>query len=387
MTTLLEMIHLCATLQRARQTRLCDTMAKHRVQRPQDKATSHRRKGKAKGRTVCFECVLCPEFGDRLGRGGDAAPALMFSRWFIDGRVDGVFLLAAGVLNEFLKEVAGEGWVTEEVVEEDARPSKSRQCVQPPLPRGHRTSTAVRKVEAEPGQGLEPEAEQETALSQEVDLEAKVAHAAPIERPPTLTLQFRTNVCDDLAISSNLSGPSGAFIARPRSQRNLSHENHHTCYCKSGDGATRARDVILPRYPSLACGIPITRANSYYALTQTSTIAPDAGERGEQALARKTTLRVTTTGGGGIAIARHHPLLPLSPSVFLALGARCACVPYAPVFQGINLCVVRPLSVREMLTMCDAVSVLVRLGAIVVGTGAGGLDIRVEMWRLNYAGF
>ncbi|KAH9967007.1 hypothetical protein BJV74DRAFT_284696 [Russula compacta] len=44
----------------------------------------------------------------------------MFAKWFIDGRVDGVFRLAASVLNEFLKEVArdeGEEWVTEEAVE------------------------------------------------------------------------------------------------------------------------------------------------------------------------------------------------------------------------------------------------------------------------------
>ena len=40
----------------------------------------------------------------------------MFGKWFIDGRVDGVFRLAAEVLDELLKEVArdeGEEWVTE----------------------------------------------------------------------------------------------------------------------------------------------------------------------------------------------------------------------------------------------------------------------------------
>ena len=81
-----------------------------------------KKKGKAKGGTLCFKRVICPEFGDRLGRGGDATPALastrahltrllvflnlpcdpeMFDKWIIDGRVDGVLLLAAGVLRVF----------------------------------------------------------------------------------------------------------------------------------------------------------------------------------------------------------------------------------------------------------------------------------------------
>ena len=47
----------------------------------------------------------------------------MFGKWFIDGRINGVFRLAASVLNEFFKEVArdeGEEWVTEEAVEDGA---------------------------------------------------------------------------------------------------------------------------------------------------------------------------------------------------------------------------------------------------------------------------
>lgn len=75
------------------------------------------------------------------------------------------------------------------------------------------------------------------------------------------------------------------------------------------------------------------------------------------------------------------------PPVFLALGARRACVPYTPAFQGIDLRVVRPLSAREKLAMRDAVSVLVRLGARVVGAEAGGLGVRGEMWSLSYVGF
>ncbi|KAH9058165.1 hypothetical protein EDB87DRAFT_956070 [Lactarius vividus] len=75
------------------------------------------------------------------------------------------------------------------------------------------------------------------------------------------------------------------------------------------------------------------------------------------------------------------------PPVFLALGARRACVPYTPAFQGVDLRVVRPLSAREKLAMRDAVSVLVRLGARVVGAEAGGLGVRGEMWSLSYSIF
>ena len=75
------------------------------------------------------------------------------------------------------------------------------------------------------------------------------------------------------------------------------------------------------------------------------------------------------------------------PPVFLALGARRACVPYTPAFQGVDLRVVRPLSAREKLAMRDAVSVLVSLGARVVGAEAGGLGVRGEMWSLSYVGF
>ena len=75
------------------------------------------------------------------------------------------------------------------------------------------------------------------------------------------------------------------------------------------------------------------------------------------------------------------------PPVFLALGARRACVPYTPAFQGVDLRVVRPLSAREKLAMRDAVSVLVRLGARVIGAEAGGLGVRGEMWSLSYVGF
>jgi hypothetical protein len=85
--------------------------------------------------------------------------------------------------------------------------------------------------------------------------------------------------------------------------------------------------------------------------------------------------------------SRLMPPPPPPPPVFLALGARRACIPYTPAFQGIDIRVVRPLSAREKLAMRDAVSVLVRLGARVVGAEAGGLGVRGEMWSLSYVGF
>lgn len=87
------------------------------------------------------------------------------------------------------------------------------------------------------------------------------------------------------------------------------------------------------------------------------------------------------------ASSTSRVLQPPPPPVFLALGARRACVPYTPAFQGIDIRVVRPLSAREKLAMRDAVSVLVRLGAKVVGAEAGGLGVRGEMWSLSYVGF
>ncbi|KZV70277.1 hypothetical protein PENSPDRAFT_685655 [Peniophora sp. CONT] len=67
------------------------------------------------------------------------------------------------------------------------------------------------------------------------------------------------------------------------------------------------------------------------------------------------------------------------PPVFLALGARRACVPYTPAFQGLDTRVVRGVSARERLALRDACSVLVRLGARVEGEGG--------MWSLSYVRF
>lgn len=80
---------------------------------------------------------------------------------------------------------------------------------------------------------------------------------------------------------------------------------------------------------------------------------------------------------------------PTPSTVFLALGARRACVPYTPAFMGLDTRVVRPVSARERLALRDAGAVLVRLGARVkVGDGRereGGGD-GVGMWSLSYVG-
>ena len=62
------------------------------------------------------------------------------------------------------------------------------------------------------------------------------------------------------------------------------------------------------------------------------------------------------------ASSTARALPPTPPPVFLALGARCACVPYTLAFRGFDIRVVRPLSVREKPAMRDAVSLLVRAG-------------------------
>lgn len=96
---------------------------------------------------------------------------------------------------------------------------------------------------------------------------------------------------------------------------------------------------------------------------------------------------VTMSSSASSRLLPPPPPVVAPPPVFLALGARRACVPYTPAFQGIDLRVVRPLSAREKLAMRDAVCVLVRLGARVICAEAGGLGVRGEMWSLSYVGF
>ncbi|TFY66525.1 hypothetical protein EVG20_g4564 [Dentipellis fragilis] len=89
-----------------------------------------------------------------------------------------------------------------------------------------------------------------------------------------------------------------------------------------------------------------------------------------------------------------QPHAPTPPALFLALGARRACIPYTPAFQGLDLRLVRPISARERLAIKDAVSVLESLGARAFGAGEreggnAGDERRAkgEMWSLSYVGF
>jgi hypothetical protein len=74
------------------------------------------------------------------------------------------------------------------------------------------------------------------------------------------------------------------------------------------------------------------------------------------------------------------PLLLLLLLLFLALGARCAYIPYTPAFQRVDIC--RASSQCERLAMRDAISMLIRLGARVIGAEAGKRgDVEFELHR------
>lgn len=132
----------------------------------------------------------------------------------------------------------------------------------------------------------------------------------------------------------------------------------------------------LPGYP--AYKLDNTRAGAGGAVGGAGAPASPRRNRGEPVSPSSS----TRSSAQSLLLQQRPP-----PPVFLALGARRACVPYTPAFQGVDLRVVRPLSAREKLAMRDAVSVLVRLGARVVGAEAGGLGVRGEMWSLSYVGF
>ncbi|THH12180.1 hypothetical protein EW146_g7801 [Bondarzewia mesenterica] len=86
------------------------------------------------------------------------------------------------------------------------------------------------------------------------------------------------------------------------------------------------------------------------------------------------------------SIRRHADGTGPPPPVFLALGARRACIPYTPAFQGLDLRVVRPVTARERLAVRDAVGVLTRIGAKVVGDETEGKR-KGMMWSLSYVEF
>jgi hypothetical protein len=148
------------------------------------------------------------------------------------------------------------------------------------------------------------------------------------------------------------------------------------------DGGAQQTEAVVPPAPPLPPvqfwlpGFPAYRVNGR------NMSAEDDDRRG-----RHRDRHSSSSASSNSRMATPPPPPPPPPPVFLALGARRACVPYTPAFQGIDIRVVRPLSSREKLAMRDAVCVLVRLGAKVVGAEAGGVGVRGEMWSLSYVGF
>ncbi|KAH9953025.1 hypothetical protein BC827DRAFT_1273894 [Russula dissimulans] len=157
-----------------------------------------------------------------------------------------------------------------------------------------------------------------------------------------------------------------------------------------GEGGALA-DAVVPPAPPLPPvqfwlpGFPAYKMSQ--AAHSGKAEGDDRRRRDREVSSASTSTSTSASASVSSASASRLSTPPLPPPVFLALGARRACVPYTPAFQGIDLRVVRPLSAREKLAMRDAVGVLVRLGARVVGAEAGGLGVRGEMWSLSYVGF
>jgi len=160
---------------------------------------------------------------------------------------------------------------------------------------------------------------------------------------------------------------------------------------EAGAAAAAAAEAVVP--PALPLP-PVQFWLPGFPAYKASAVGRSSGDDHDRRHRRRHRDRASSASSATLsssAASAHLPPLPppvvAPPPVFLALGARRACVPYTPAFQGIDLRVVRPLSAREKLAMRDAVSVLVRLGARVVGAEAGGLGVRGEMWSLSYVGF
>ncbi len=163
---------------------------------------------------------------------------------------------------------------------------------------------------------------------------------------------------------------------------------------EDGGGDGRAQeDAVVPPAPPLPPvqfwlpGFPAYKMNQGRSGRNASSSTADGGRRRRHRDHNHTSSTSVSSISSASASSTSRVLQPPPPPVFLALGARRVCVPYTPAFQGIDVRVVRPLSARERLAMRDAVSVLVWLGAKVVGAEAGGLGVRGEMWSLSYVGF
>ena len=160
-----------------------------------------------------------------------------------------------------------------------------------------------------------------------------------------------------------------------------------------GDDDRAQEDAVVPPEPPLPPvqfwlpGFPAYKMNLGRSGKNASATTEDDRRRRRHRDHHHTSLTSASVSSVSSASSTSGVHQSPPPPVFLALGARRACVPYTPAFQGIDIRVVRPLSAREKLAMRDAVSVLVRLGAKVVGAEAGGLGVRGEMWSLSYVGF
>jgi hypothetical protein len=161
----------------------------------------------------------------------------------------------------------------------------------------------------------------------------------------------------------------------------------------NGNDDHAQEDAVVPPAPPLPPvqfwlpGFPAYKMNLGRPGRNVSASTEDDRRRRRHRDRHHHSLSTSTSVSSASASSTSRVLQPPPPPVFLALGARRACVPYTPAFQGIDIRMVRPLSAREKLAMRDAVSVLVRLGAKVVGAEAGGLGVRGEMWSLSYVGF
>jgi hypothetical protein len=162
----------------------------------------------------------------------------------------------------------------------------------------------------------------------------------------------------------------------------------------NGNDGPAQEDAVIPPAPPLPPvqfwlpGFPAYKMNlGRFGRSAGASTEDDRRRRRHRDHHHHTSSTSTSISSVSSVSSNSHVLQPPPPPVFLALGARRACVPYTPAFQGIDIRVVRPLSAREKLAMRDVVSVLVRLGAKVVGAEAGGLGVRGEMWSLSYVGF
>lgn len=171
----------------------------------------------------------------------------------------------------------------------------------------------------------------------------------------------------------------------PTTASTIPGECEHEHGGDDGGAGTQAETVVppAPPLPPVQFWLPGFPA---YKINQARSGRSAKGDHSEDNDRRRGRHRDHRASSSSASSTSRTPPPP-PPPVFLALGARRACVPYTPAFQGIDIRVVRPLSAREKLAMRDAVSVLVRLGAKVVGAEAGGLGVRGEMWSLSYVGF